>query len=114
VLVVDHGRTDVGGFAAELESHPDYCPPVLLRGSDPFVILFTSGTSGHPKGVRWPLNLLLTTAIYMRDAIDLQPDDNYWNVADPGLRNATRGYRLSKSVQEGYMRAISEQLGSGH
>jgi acetyl-CoA synthetase len=85
VLVVDHGRTtDAGGFAAELETHSDHCPPILLRGSDPFVILFTSGTTGHPKGVRWPLDLLLTTAVYMRDAIDLQPDDNYWNVADPG------------------------------
>jgi hypothetical protein len=42
VLVVDHGRTNVGGLAAELENYPVYCPPVLLQGSDPFVILVVS------------------------------------------------------------------------
>jgi acetyl-CoA synthetase len=54
------------------------------RGGDPFVVLFTSGTTGNPKAVRWPLRQLLNIALYMRSAVDLRPEDNYWNVADPG------------------------------
>jgi acetyl-CoA synthetase len=34
--------------------------------------------------VRWSLNHLLSIATYMRDGIGLQPEDRYWNVADPG------------------------------
>jgi len=58
--------------------------PVMLKGVDPFIMLFTSGTTGKPKGVRYPLSLLLPVAAYMRDAVDLQKQDAYWNVADPG------------------------------
>jgi len=84
VLVVDRGRTGPAEFAAALAAQsPDFAP-VMLRGSDPFVILFTSGTTGSPKGARWPLNMLLPTAVYMRDALGLQPEDRFWNVADPG------------------------------
>jgi len=72
------------GFAEAIESHSTDFAPVMLKGSDPFVVLFTSGTTGKPKGVRYPLALLLPVASYMLDAIDLRPDDNYWNVADPG------------------------------
>jgi acetyl-CoA synthetase len=56
----------------------------MLRGDDPFVMLFTSGTTGSPKAVRWPLRMLLNIGIYMRDAIGSQTEDRYWNVADPG------------------------------
>jgi len=84
VLLVDRGRSDPGAFAAALAAQsPDFAP-VMLRGSDPFIILFTSGTTGSPKGVRVPLNVLLPFALYMRDAIGLEPADRYWNVADPG------------------------------
>ena len=65
------------------EQSADFAP-VMLTGRDPFVVLFTSGTTGKPKGVRYPLALLLPVGSYMRDAIDLRPEDSYWNVADPG------------------------------
>ena len=65
------------------QASPDFAP-VMLTGKDPFVVLFTSGTTGKPKGVRYPLALLLPVAVYMRDAVDLRPEDSYWNVADPG------------------------------
>jgi acetyl-CoA synthetase len=83
-LVVEHGGTACDSFAATLASQPADFAPAMLRGSDPFIILFTSGTTGSPKGVRYPLNLLLPVAVYMRDGIDLCSEDRFWNVADPG------------------------------
>jgi acetyl-CoA synthetase len=71
-------------FAQALATQSIDFAPVMLKGSDPFVMLFTSGTTGKPKGVRYPLSLLLPVASYMLDAVDLQPQDAYWNVADPG------------------------------
>ena len=72
------------GLAAALAAQSADFTPVMRLGTDPFVVLFTSGTTGKPKGVRYPLSLLLPVAAYMRDAVDLQPQDAYWNVADPG------------------------------
>lgn len=84
VLMVDRGQTAATAFAAEMNAQADDFEPVLLGGDDPFVIMFTSGTTGRPKGVRYPLRMLLAAAVYMLDAIDLRPSDRYWNVADPG------------------------------
>ncbi len=72
------------GFAEAIATQSTDFTPVMRKGADPFVVLFTSGTTGKPKGVRYPLSLLLPVASYMRDAVDLQPQDAYWNVADPG------------------------------
>ncbi len=71
-------------FSREMAAASAMFEPVMLTGKDPFVVLFTSGTTGKPKGVRYPLALLLPVGSYIRDAIDLRPDDSYWNVADPG------------------------------
>ncbi len=83
-LVVDRGRTGDGEFGAALTDQSPTFTPVMLRGDDPFILLFTSGTTGSPKGILYPLKMLLPTAVYMRDGIDLQPEDRFWNVADPG------------------------------
>jgi acetyl-CoA synthetase len=83
-LLIDRGRIGARDFAEAMAAQPAKFDPAVLRGEDPFIVIFTSGTTGAPKGVLYPLNLLLPIAVYMRDGIDLQPTDNYWNIADPG------------------------------
>ena len=78
------GGSGAQDFASALAAQSAQFEPVMLTGDDPFIVLFTSGTTGKPKGVRYPLALLLPVASYMLDAIDLRPGDIYWNVADPG------------------------------
>jgi acetyl-CoA synthetase len=58
--------------------------PVLRFGDDSFLLMSTSGTTGLAKGVPVPLRALLSFQVYMTQAVDLRPDDKFWNIADPG------------------------------
>ena len=71
-------------FWAELDNYPAYCEPVLLTGEDPFLLMFTSGTTGPAKPLEVPLKAIIAFQNYTRDAVDLRPEDAFWNVADPG------------------------------
>jgi acetyl-CoA synthetase len=84
ILTVDRGQSGAAAFAEALAAQSADFEPATLKGDDPFVIMFTSGTTGPPKGVRYPLRMLLPVAAYMRNGIDLRPEDRFWNVADPG------------------------------
>jgi acetyl-CoA synthetase len=86
-LVLNGGapvRSGDGDFAAELAAQTPSFAPIMRKGSDPFILIFTSGTTGSPKGVACPLFALLQFAGFMRDGVDLRASDVYWCLADPG------------------------------
>ncbi|WP_434613384.1 AMP-binding protein [Arthrobacter sp. A5] len=57
---------------------------VAVGGNGTLVQLFTSGTTGEPKGVPIPLRSVASFIAYQEFALDVQPDDVFWNAADPG------------------------------
>ncbi|MCU7238360.1 AMP-binding protein [Pseudomonas peradeniyensis] len=71
-------------FHRSLEAAASECAPVMRSGNDPFLLMFTSGTTGPAKPLEVPLRAIVAFQGYMRDAIGLRPDDNFWNLADPG------------------------------
>ncbi|MFC4520274.1 AMP-binding protein [Cupriavidus pinatubonensis] len=71
-------------FWAEVDRQPAEFEPVMRRGDDPFLMMFTSGTTGPAKPLQVPLKAIVAFAGYMRDAVDLRDADAFWNLADPG------------------------------
>ncbi len=71
-------------YTESMKAQSQTMKPVLLDTDAPFLQMFTSGTVGKSKGVSVPLFALSAFYLYMRYAIDLRDDDNYWNMADPG------------------------------
>jgi acetyl-CoA synthetase len=58
--------------------------PVAVGADGPIVELYTSGTTGRPKGVVVPARALASFVAYQELGLDVRPDDIFWNAADPG------------------------------
>jgi acetyl-CoA synthetase len=65
------------------KSHP-LADSVAVGGDATLILLFTSGTTGVPKGVPVPVRALAAFACYMTYGLDVSDDDVFWNAADPG------------------------------
>ncbi|WUR84390.1 AMP-binding protein [Streptomyces phaeochromogenes] len=57
---------------------------VAVGGDATLVQLFTSGTTGTPKGVPVPVKALASFQAYLEFGLNVRPDDVFWNAADPG------------------------------
>lgn len=83
-LTLNATQTGDIDFADAISAQPYTFEPVMRRGDDLFLMMFTSGTTGPPKGVGVPLSALLSFAAYMKYGLNVRPEDRFWNIADPG------------------------------
>jgi acyl-coenzyme A synthetase/AMP-(fatty) acid ligase len=74
------------------EDRPQERPvaPAELDPGDPAVIIFTSGTTGDPKGVVYPQRYLLGQALQAEHWVGARPGDLAWCTAAPGWSKSTR------------------------
>ncbi|WP_208292717.1 AMP-binding protein [Naumannella halotolerans] len=71
-------------WEAAIDAATEQESPVAAGPQAPFLQLYTSGTTGKPKGVPVPVRALGGFHSYLHFGLDVTAEDVFWNAADPG------------------------------
>jgi acetyl-CoA synthetase len=81
--VIRSVAADVDFWRAMSEAREDVAPATCRR-EDPAVLLYTSGSTGPPKGVKIAANFLMAIHPHLVFGADLRSGDVFWPTGDPG------------------------------
>ena len=71
-------------FESAMAEQSERFEPSRFQRDEPAVLLYTSGSTGPPKGVQIAANFPLAIHPYMVHGVDLRPGDVFWPTGDPG------------------------------
>jgi len=93
VIVVGADQQSLGegelSYNELIENESDKLECERMDPEDPLYLLYTSGTTGKPKGVVHVHNDILGHHMTSKWVLDLKEDDVYWCTADPGWVTGT-------------------------
>ncbi len=71
-------------FWAEIDSHGADSEPIKLGPSETATLLYTSGTTGAPKGCLMPHSIVVSLQPFVRHVLGLHSSDMFFTGANPG------------------------------
>lgn len=83
IIVVDK-KEDGFDFPEGLEKASDEFAVAAMAPNDRAFMLYTSGTTGKPKGVVHSHQAIIQEYLTAKWVLDIHPEDIYWCTADPG------------------------------